>query len=208
MATSFFASHLARVPVVAILRGLDVDTTVRLARACWDAGIELVEVPTQGPRGLRALETVAREATSHGGSIGAGTVYTVADATRAREAGAGFLVAPGLDDATVEYAASHEIPYLPGVTTPSEVQRAVALGLRILKLFPAGPLGPTWLSAMHGPFPDVEFVAVGGVSPDNAQQFLDAGALGVGVGGALGSSEAAQALANLRRRKIDTRPLP
>lgn len=204
MTASFFASHLAQVPVVAILRGLDVDTTIRLANACWDAGIQLVEVPTQGEGGLRALEAAAREATLRATTIGAGTVYTAAHAGRARDAGAGFLVAPGLDDATVEYARSQDLPYLPGVTTPSEVQRAVALGLRTLKLFPAGPLGPGWLSAMRGPFPDIDFVAVGGISTNNAQRFITAGALGVGVGGALGSNKAAQALARLVPRQANS----
>jgi 2-dehydro-3-deoxyphosphogluconate aldolase/(4S)-4-hydroxy-2-oxoglutarate aldolase len=196
----FFPEQFARMPVVAILRGLDPETTVAVATSCWDAGIELVEVPTQGKAGLRALERTAEAARLRGASVGAGTVYTVTDAARARDAGAAFLVAPGLDEATATFAQAEGLPYLPGVVTPTEIQRAIALGLATLKLFPAGPLGPDWLSAMRGPFPEIGLVAVGGVSPANAREFLAAGAIGVGIGSAMTDPGAVAQLAALRAR--------
>jgi Entner-Doudoroff aldolase len=193
----FFGRHLRQVPVIAILRGLPEQTTVDLAHACWDAGIELVEVPAQGAPGLRALEATAAAARERGTVVGAGTVYTVEDAARAREAGAAFLVAPGLDEDTVEYAAANGVPYLPGVMTPTEMQRAASLGVGFVKLFPAGSLGPEFLAALRGPFPEMNFVAVGGVSSHNAQTFLDSGAVAVGVGGALADAQEVRALAAL-----------
>jgi 2-dehydro-3-deoxyphosphogluconate aldolase/(4S)-4-hydroxy-2-oxoglutarate aldolase len=198
MPEPFFAERLAQSPVVAILRGLDARRTAEIATSCWDAGIELVEVPAQGAAGLRALESAAEVAASRGAVIGAGTVYTVKDARKARSAGAGFLVAPGLDEETCAYALDCELPYLPGVATPTDVQRAIALGFSTLKLFPAGPLGPAWLSALAGPFPEVGLVAVGGVSPGNARDFLAAGAVGVGIGSAMTDAGAVAALAQLR----------
>jgi 2-dehydro-3-deoxyphosphogluconate aldolase / (4S)-4-hydroxy-2-oxoglutarate aldolase len=77
------------------------------------------------------------------------------------------------------------------------VQAALALGLDTVKLFPAGAMGTLWLSALKGPFPSVRFVAVGGVSPENAQTYLDHGALGVGIGGALTDPRAIAAAARL-----------
>ncbi|WP_198597765.1 bifunctional 4-hydroxy-2-oxoglutarate aldolase/2-dehydro-3-deoxy-phosphogluconate aldolase [Blastococcus atacamensis] len=200
MTNHFFVDHLERMPVVAILRGMTPDATVAVATSCWDAGIDLVEVPSQGAAGLRALEAAATAAAARGALVGAGTVYTVPDAARARDAGAAFLVAPGLDDDTAAFAAEHRLPYLPGVATPTEVQRALTMGLSTLKLFPAGPLGPGWLAALRGPFPEVGLVAVGGVSPADAGDYLAAGAVGVGIGSAITEPGAVARLAALRER--------
>ncbi|WP_211323166.1 bifunctional 4-hydroxy-2-oxoglutarate aldolase/2-dehydro-3-deoxy-phosphogluconate aldolase [Amycolatopsis palatopharyngis] len=194
----FFRLHLARVPVIAILRGLPADVTVSTAQACWDAGIELVEVPAQGDSGWRALDAAAEAARERGRLIGAGTICSAADAARAVQAGAAFLVSPGLDEATVNYAALNRVSYLPGVTTPTEVQRALALNAQNLKIFPAGPLGVDWITALRRPFPAANFIAVGGVSAANAQKFIRAGAIGVGVGGALTNRESVRALASLK----------
>jgi 2-dehydro-3-deoxyphosphogluconate aldolase/(4S)-4-hydroxy-2-oxoglutarate aldolase len=193
----YFAARLASVPVVAILRGLEPDPTVQLATACWRSGIELVEVPAQGAAGLRSLEAAAEAARELGATVGAGTVYTADHAAQVRDAGAGFLVSPGLDEGTARFAADNELPYLPGVSTPTEVQAALALGLHTVKLFPAGAMGTLWLSALKGPFPTVRFVAVGGVSPENAQTYLDHGACGVGIGGALSDPRAIEKAARL-----------
>jgi 2-dehydro-3-deoxyphosphogluconate aldolase/(4S)-4-hydroxy-2-oxoglutarate aldolase len=103
----------------------------------------------------------------------------------AEDAGAAFAVAPGLDRDAVAAAEARGLPYLPGVATPSEVQLALALGCRTLKLFPASVLGIDWLRSLAGPFPTVRFVAVGGVGAHNASDWMDAGSLGVGVGSAL-----------------------
>lgn len=193
----YFAARLATVPVVAILRGLAPDATVHLATACWRSGIELVEVPAQGATGLRSLEAAVAAASDLGVTVGAGTVYTADHAAQVRDAGAGFIVSPGLDEGTARFAAANGLPYLPGVSTPTEVQAALALGLDTVKLFPAGAMGTLWLSALRGPFPSVRFVAVGGVSPENAQSYLDHGACGVGIGGALTDPRAIAAAARL-----------
>ena len=198
MTGDFFLSMLSPVPVIAILRGFDHQTTLALATSCWAAGIRLVEVPVQGDEGFRALEVAAAEAAAKGELVGAGTVYTVADAQRAQSCGASFLVAPGLDEDTARFAAERRVPYLPGVTTPTDVQNAKRLGIHTVKLFPAAAMGTAWLSALRGPFPEINFIAVGGVSPGNACDFLDRGAVGVGVGGALNDPAVVGELARLR----------
>jgi 2-dehydro-3-deoxyphosphogluconate aldolase / (4S)-4-hydroxy-2-oxoglutarate aldolase len=180
----FFAAALAGVPVLAILRGMDPDTAVARATQAWESGVELVEVTLERPDGAHSLAAVV-EAAGGRRRVGAGTVTTPQRLRAAAAAGAGFAVAPGLDTDTVEAAAEHGIPFLPGVSTPTEVGLARRLGLTVLKAFPASVLTPGWIPALRGPFPDVAYVATGGITADNAAQFLDAGALGVGVGSAL-----------------------
>lgn len=190
MTTDFFCDNLARVPIVAILRGMAPAPTVDLALACWEAGISLVEVPANTPEGLRALEAVASHPAAEGRHIGAGTIYTTDLVRQAHEAGARFLVAPGINADAVQEAADRQLPYLPGVATASDIQQALSLGISTVKAFPASSLGPQWVKSMLDPFPDVAIIATGGVGSTNARTFLKAGALGLGVGGELRDKQA------------------
>lgn len=195
----FFAAQLAEVPAIAILRGVQSADAVSAADACWRAGIPLVEVSLSHDPELAVVRAVCAHAEEGGHLAGAGTALTAADVRRAVEAGARFAVAPGLDEEAVRTADSLGLPYLPGVTTPSEVQRAVALDRRVLKLFPAAQLGARWVRALAGPFPGVRLIAVGGVTAANAREFLDEGALGVGVRSALDPGTLDQLVAAVRR---------
>lgn len=194
----FFLARLNAVPVLAILRGDDPAALARLADDCWDAGVELVEVSISRDPELEALATVCRRATARGRIAGAGTICNAEQVAAAARAGAAFAVAPGLDRAAIETARDLGLPYLPGVATPSEVQAALALGCRTLKLFPASILTPAWLRALAGPFPDVHFVAVGGVNAENASEFLAAGAIGLGIGSGLEPNGLRRLTARLR----------
>jgi 2-dehydro-3-deoxyphosphogluconate aldolase/(4S)-4-hydroxy-2-oxoglutarate aldolase len=137
----FFARALSEVPLVAILRGLGADEAVRAAREAWDAGVPLVEVTVERPEGVDALRAVV-EAAPEGHTVGAGTVTTPERLDLARKAGARFAIAPGLDDDTVRSAQEHDLPFLPGVATPSEAARALALGVNTVKVFPASVWAP------------------------------------------------------------------
>ena len=111
------------------------------------------------------------------------------------EHGARFGIAPGLDADTVAGALDDEgedTPFLPGVATASEVQAAQALGARVVKAFPASILTPAWITAMAAPFPRMGFIATGGVSGDNAADFLAVGALGVAASAKRGSDRLAE----------------
>lgn len=196
----YFADALAGRPVMAILRNMSVERTVRLSETAWDLGIELVEVPVQSPDAFPALEAAVAAAEQRGKHVGAGTVTSVEQVKRVKEIGAKFAVAPGFDLAVVEAARDHGLPYLPGVATPSEVQAAVAAGLVYLKAFPATVLGTGWFKALRGPFPGVRFVATGGIDANNAEQFLDAGAVTVAVGSALEDEAQLPLLAELVKR--------
>lgn len=155
------------------------------AEQCWDQGIRLVEVPLQSEEAFLALQAASRSSNGEDRLIGAGTICTPEDVERASDAGAQFLVSPGFFPASIERARELGIPYLPGVATPTEIHGALSMSLDVQKLFPADMVGPSALKTLRGPFPTVRFVAVGGVTPSNAERFLQAGALGVGVGNAL-----------------------
>ncbi|MDG4824782.1 bifunctional 4-hydroxy-2-oxoglutarate aldolase/2-dehydro-3-deoxy-phosphogluconate aldolase [Asanoa sp. WMMD1127] len=172
-------------PLLAILRDVPVERAVALAETVWDSGLGAVEVPIQTPEAVACLRAVAAAAANRGAVVGAGTVVTVEQVRVAADAGAAFTVAPGLDLDVVAASAAAGLPHLPGVATPSEVHHAVKAGCGWLKAFPAASLGPGWLRELRGPFPDVRFVATGGIGAHNARDFLAAGAKAVGVGGAV-----------------------
>lgn len=174
-----------RAPLMAILRAVGVERATAMATTAWDVGIDLVEVTLQGATDVDALRSVVTLARDRDRTVGAGTIVDPAQVPVAVDAGAAFLVSPGLDPALVDAARAHGVPLLPGVATPTEVQRASSLGLTWLKAFPAAWLGTEWFRAMHGPFPDVRFVATGGVDADNVADFLAAGARAAAVGSAL-----------------------
>jgi len=181
---------------MAILRGADEDAAVVLSRLAWDAGLAMVEVPLQSPQSERALRAAVAEATrrSNWAGVGAGTITSVELVEKASAAGAAFTVSPGFDPAVLARSLELSMPHLPGVATPTEVQSAMKIGARWLKAFPADALGEAWFSDMRGPFPNVRFLATGGVTAKNALRFLNAGAAAV----SFGSSFAA-----LTRRELD-----
>ncbi|MET3468476.1 MULTISPECIES: bifunctional 4-hydroxy-2-oxoglutarate aldolase/2-dehydro-3-deoxy-phosphogluconate aldolase [Microbacterium] len=198
--TAVLDDIFAGAPLMAILRGMGLERSVRLATAAWDLGIDSVEVPLQTAEDERALREVVRLGAERGKAVGAGTILTVAQVDQAVAAGAAYLVAPGLDADVVRAAQERGIPILPGVATPSEVQQAVALGLTWLKAFPAQWLGADWFRHIRGPFPGVRFVATGGMDATNAGLFLDAGVRVVAVGSALEDESQLPRLAALLAR--------
>lgn len=169
--------------LVAILRGTDVDATVAAARTLMDAGVRTLEIALTLHDAEEAIAQVVQDAPAEA-LIGAGTVLSEADVERAAAAGAQFMVTPTLS-ASVAYAVAQGIGVLPGVYTPTEIQRGHDLGSAAVKLFPAAALGPGFLRAVRDPFPDARIIPVGGVGVDTVNAYLAAGAFGIGVGGPL-----------------------
>ena len=197
----WFEQYFADAPLMAILRGMGTDLSIRLATTAWDLGIDAVEVPLQTPEDEQALRAVACLAAERGKVVGAGTIIAAEQVPLARRAGASYLVSPGLDAGLVREAGHRGIPILPGVATPSEVQAAASLGLSWLKAFPAHWLGSEWFGHIRGPFPGLRFVATGGMNARNAAQFLDAGARVVAVGSALEDLTQLSQLAELLKQR-------
>ncbi len=162
--------------------------TVVRAERIPDA-VELCEALAAGGLGLVELTFTTPDVLSHVGKaaaaglpIGVGTVMTAEQARGAVDAGAMFLVTPGLRPDVARVATDARIPVFLGAFTPTEVAEAVDLGAAAVKIFPAGRLGPKYLSDLHGPYPDVELLPSGGISSDNAADYLAAGALAVCAG--------------------------
>jgi 2-dehydro-3-deoxyphosphogluconate aldolase/(4S)-4-hydroxy-2-oxoglutarate aldolase len=158
--------------------GGDVSGTVD---ALLRGGIDLVEVTIDTPG---ALEAVKRAADS-GTPIGVGTVTTAEQVRAAAAAGARFVVSPGFAAEMVEAALDLGIEPVPGVFTATEILAAQAVGARVLKLFPASHGGPRYVRSLRGPFPDVPLVVTGGVKPEEADEYFDAGATVVALGSEL-----------------------
>jgi len=175
--------RLDETKLVAIIRGTDVDATVAAAHTLIAAGVLTLEITLTLRDAEHAIAQVVQDAPPEA-LIGAGTVLVESDVDRAVAAGAQFMVTPTLT-ASVEYAIAQEIGVLPGVYSPTEIQRGLDLGSAAVKLFPASALGPGFIRAVRDPFPDARIIPVGGVSVATVQDFLAAGAFGVGVGGPL-----------------------
>lgn len=205
-ASDWFETAFAGAPLMAILRGMGVERSLALAETAWDLGIDSVEVPLQTAEDEQALRALVARGASRGKSVGAGTIITPEQVPVARDAGAAYLVSPGIDAAVVRAAQEAGIPILPGVATPSEVQLAVSLGLTWLKAFPATWLGSGWFKHIRGPFPHVQFVATGGLDASNVEEFLDAGVRVAAVGSALEDASQLERLAAvLKERAAATR---
>jgi 2-dehydro-3-deoxyphosphogluconate aldolase / (4S)-4-hydroxy-2-oxoglutarate aldolase len=183
-----FDAYFENAKVMVILRGLGVPRTVGLCRRAWELGVTVVEIPIQDERDLDALGAAAADARRDGRPVGAGTITTVDLVHQVAETRAAFTVAPGLDEVVAEASAHRGLPHLPGVATASEVHRALQLGLRWQKVFPAAQLGSSWITAMRVPFPAVRFVATGGIGTSNSAEFLQAGAAAVSLGSAFADS--------------------
>lgn len=185
--------------LVAIVRGTDGAAAAKAALAAMEEGFRFVEIALTTPGALAAIREV-RAAAPAGCFVGAGTVLTVLDVERVAEAGGQFLVTPALAE-SIDESARRGIPVLAGALTPTEAYEAMHRGATAVKLFPASIGGPRYLKALRDPFPDIPFIAVGGVGLDEAAGYWEAGAIAVGLGGPLfGDAGSGGDLAPMRER--------
>ena len=167
--------------VIAIVRFHEGGDLAGTLAALERGGIDVVEITLDTPGALSAVA----DAASAGRSVGVGTVLTADQVRESADAGARFVVSPGLVPEVVETALELGLEPLPGVLTPSELIAATGLGARVVKLFPVSTGGPALVRALKGPFPDVPLVPTGGVRIDDIGAYLDAGAIAVALGGEL-----------------------
>jgi 2-dehydro-3-deoxyphosphogluconate aldolase/(4S)-4-hydroxy-2-oxoglutarate aldolase len=168
--------------VLSVVRADRIPDAARLCHALAAGGIRTVELTFTTPDVLEHLRSAADAVAGAGVMLGVGTVLSAEQATAAIDAGARFLVTPGIRPEVAAVAVANGVPVFLGALTPTEVAAAVDLGSAAVKIFPAGGFGPKYLSDLHGPYPDVEFLPSGGINPDNARAYLDAGALAVCAG--------------------------
>jgi 2-dehydro-3-deoxyphosphogluconate aldolase/(4S)-4-hydroxy-2-oxoglutarate aldolase len=179
---AFFERSFADSSRMGIFRGIATADTLTLCNRAWDENVELVEIPFQSPESLDTLAAVIAAGRTRGKFVGAGTIVDAEQVRTVADLGAQFCVSPGFD---LEVAIACEragLFHLPGVATASEISDVSKHGYVWMKAFPASLLGPEWITAMRGPFPDVKFVCTGGMSSENSAAYLSAGARGVAIG--------------------------
>jgi 2-dehydro-3-deoxyphosphogluconate aldolase / (4S)-4-hydroxy-2-oxoglutarate aldolase len=158
-------------PVIPVIVLNDIAHAVPLARALVAGGIRMLEVTLRTSIALQCIERIAKEVPE--AVVGAGTVRSPQDVQAAEHAGARFVVSPGFTPRVGSACRDAGLALLPGVATGSEIMQAVEAGYSQLKFFPAMQAGgPAMLKAWSGPFFDVQFCPTGGVSADNAKEFL------------------------------------
>ncbi|MDQ7996592.1 MAG: 2-dehydro-3-deoxy-6-phosphogalactonate aldolase [Luteibacter sp.] len=172
-------------PLIAILRGITPDEVVDHVEVLIEAGFDAIEIPLNSPDWRRSIP-LAVQAAGKRALVGAGTVLSPELASEVADLGGHLMVTPNTDPATIRKARERNLYTAIGFMTPSEAFAALAAGAQSLKLFPATNLGPAYIKAIRAVLPpDVPLLAVGGVTPDNLGQFLDAGCIGAGLGGDL-----------------------
>lgn len=177
------AAAIRAMGVVAVVRITDPTRLRAALEAIGEGGVSAIEITTTVPGAIDVIRELARTLPSM--LLGAGTVLDVATARAAVDAGARFVVSPILSDALIDEATRHDLPIIPGCFSPTEIVRAVDAGASLVKIFPATSLGPGYIRDLRGPFPALNLIPTGGVTPDNAGDWIRAGAAAVGVGTAL-----------------------
>ncbi len=165
------SSPLDLVPVLPVVVILDVELAVPLARALAAGGLPAIEITLRSPVALEACRRIVNEVPEV--VVGVGTVREPVQVTQARDAGARFLVSPGSTPALLDAFQAGDLPFLPGVSTVSEMMTVAERGITEMKLFPAEASGgAALLKAVHGPLPDLRFCPTGGIRPETAGTYL------------------------------------
>ena len=179
-----FQSHMDKLPLVAILRGLKPEEALAVGTAIVNAGFHILEVPLNSPEPLRSIQILSKAFPN--ALVGAGTVSTAQQVRDIKAAGGQLIISPHLDDNVVCEAVNLGLIALPGVATPTEAFRALALGAHGLKLFPAEMISPAVLKSMRAVLPGhVKLIPVGGMGVHNMADYRKSGATGFGIGSAL-----------------------
>ena len=176
--------HLKRTKLISIIRGnYTVDDINTIAETLIHESVLTLEITLNSSSALSLIESLRK----HFGNamvIGAGTVRTAAQVQQAADAGAQFIVSPNYDPLSVALSQKLNLLHLPGVATPTEAQAAFVAGCKVVKLFPADLLGgPAYLKAIRAPLDDIDFMASGGITAENAAAYLQSGAMALGIGG-------------------------
>lgn len=173
---------------IPVLRHQDEKTLKSLALSLAEGGMNVLEITIMSESAYSVIKELSKDKNL---TIGAGTILNKEQAKKAIDAGANFLVSPGLNTEAVNFSLSQNIPFIPGVLTPSEVMEAMALGLDTVKVFPISNVGgASYLSALSGPFPQMKWMVTGGISQNDIPVYMNVGAFCVGLGGKLTPKDA------------------
>jgi 2-dehydro-3-deoxyphosphogluconate aldolase/(4S)-4-hydroxy-2-oxoglutarate aldolase len=176
--------RLGECRLVSIVRGVNEKDAIPTAEALCRGGIYAVEITMNTTGALRMIEVI-KAAYGDRMIIGAGTVLDSENAANAINAGADFILSPTLSTKVIEICNRYSKLAVPGVLTPTEILTAWEAGAQLVKVFPARVFGPKYIKDIKGPLPQVEIMPVGGVTLENASDFMNNGAYALGIGTAL-----------------------
>jgi len=191
--------HVLEKKVIAIVRRFEPDDCMRLAKALYAGGLDMMEIAfdQKHPDDFQKVADSIRAIREYFGDrmyIGAGTVMTREQVDMVAKAGAQYIISANMNPDIIRYTRELGLVSMPGALTPTEIAAAYEAGADFVKVFPAGNLGPSYIKALvSGPYPHIPLLAVGGISETNIREFLDAGALGAGIGGLLTKRELVEA---------------
>jgi 2-dehydro-3-deoxyphosphogluconate aldolase / (4S)-4-hydroxy-2-oxoglutarate aldolase len=170
--------------IISILRHVPDYYLVDVVRILIESGIRAIEVTLNSKNALCQIEEIAR---FFGDSVllGAGTVTKDQEVEDAYNAGASYILTPYVAESVAVACSSKPLPVIMGAMTPTEVAQSKAMGADLIKIFPAGRLGPGYIKDILAPLDDTKIFAVGGINAVNARDYLEAGAIGLGIGGSL-----------------------
>ena len=176
---------LAKLPLVAILRGLAPESALAVGQVLVDAGFRIIEVPLNSPRPFESIGLLAK-AFGPRVLVGAGTVLRTEDVAHVKDAGGRLIVMPHGDTAIIREAKRQGMICMPGVATPTEAFAGLSAGADGLKMFPAEAMPPAVVKAWRAVFPpETLLLPVGGITPERMAEYLAVGASGFGLGSAL-----------------------
>lgn len=176
--------QLGQEKLIGIVRTHSAESALWASALLIDCGFRIIEIPFTVPEAVDVIETLTE--TYPDALIGAGTVMDIDTCYVALSAGAEFVVSPALVESLIPFGQAEDILVLPGCMTPTEIWKATELGASAIKLFPAQCIGGAdFISAIKGPFPQINVVPTGGIHQEHISGYLKAGALAVGVGGPL-----------------------
>lgn len=172
--------------IIAIIRGLSLDDTLRTAKAVEAGGIKLIEIPFDQTRPLEytaeKIRAVCEACKDRGVLTGAGTVLTTEQVHAAYEAGVTYIITPTSNEGVIKEAKKLGMAAMPGAMTPTEIEQCYRWGADVVKVFPSDNLGMSYIKAVRGPLSYIPLSAVGGVDLDNIRDFFAAGVCCVGIG--------------------------
>lgn len=171
--------------LVAVVRAENTEKAISLTEACIEGGVAAIELTFTVPYAHEVIETLAKRYGDGEIILGAGTVLDPETARIALLSGAQFIVSPCFREELVKFCNRYRCPVMPGVMTVTEAVSAMEAGADILKVFPGELFGPAFIKAVRGPLPFAQIMPTGGVSVDNAKDWIKAGAVALGAGSAL-----------------------
>jgi 2-dehydro-3-deoxyphosphogluconate aldolase/(4S)-4-hydroxy-2-oxoglutarate aldolase len=181
---TFSWEQFETVPIVGIVRGIVLEDFKQILPIYVKAGLTTIEVTMNTPEVESLIRFAIRE---YSGilNVGAGTVCSLSDLDKALDYGAQFIVTPLINEEVITRCVKMNIPIFPGALTPSEIYKAWILGASIVKIYPAGNFGASYIKDVKAPLDKVRMMPTGGISLDNMQSFLEVGVDGFGIGSPL-----------------------